>query len=153
MAPHWYSIVRTWDRDPEDVVDAPAGFVEEYVITLAAFQDASIGNPEKCSAARQLTHDLWLHHAAVLPSVAILAYPDGQLWRVGINGIAVKQDKAMNVVGDVVRIRSLRGTRRALDWFRTHPDHRPHGKDSGTSKAAARSLSSVMRGARKVEAA
>ena len=114
MAGHWQTLARRRGYDPKKLVDVPRSF-GRIVLTIAKEDQkgARFGDGEDCSGARCIRRALDAEWAWVGVSSGIIKPKNSQrLLRFQVNGIANKQDKMMNVVGDELILRSPGRTER-----------------------------------------
>jgi hypothetical protein len=153
--------------DPSQVVDAPLRIgVVEGTVTLQDMKGAIIGDQENCSGSRCLRRklrailagknivgDLFL---AMSASRAIIAWrqPSGKqtAYRFIVNGLPDKQDRTMNVVGEVVKLRPpttyMRARTGRQQGSKKNQRRKPvRGTVTGRNSTAVQSLAAQLRSA------
>ena len=108
MGAHWKTEARKAGYDPRRVVDVPPSFGKMVLtIDLKDMKGAVIGDATNCSGARCIRRKLDADWAYVGPSSGIIV-PKGsrRLLRFLVNGLAKKQDRTMNVVGEKLILRA-----------------------------------------------
>ena len=114
MAGHWQTLARRRGYDPTKLVDVPRSF-GRIVLTIAKEDQkgARFGDGEDCSGARCIRRALDAEWAWVGVSSGIIKPKNSKrLLRFQVNGIANRQDKMMNVVGDQLILRAPGRTER-----------------------------------------
>lgn len=108
MGAHWRTVARKAGYDPKRVVDVPQSFGKMVLtIDLKDMKGAVIGDPTACSGARCIKRKLDADFAYVGATSGIIV-PKGsrRLLRFLVNGLANKQDRTMNVVGEKLILRA-----------------------------------------------
>jgi hypothetical protein len=156
MGAHWRTEARKAGYDPKRVVDVPQSFGKMVLtIDLKDMKGAVIGDATACSGARCIKRKLDADWAYVGPSSGIIA-PKGsrRLLRFLVNGLAKKQDRTMNVVGEKLILRAPpRGARlgastnRAKDVsVKSHKRARPgEGDTKPETTTRQRSIAAMLR--------
>jgi hypothetical protein len=154
---HWRVRAREAGYDPDRTVDVPQSFGKMILtIEMKDMKGATIGDGTSCSGARCIKRVLDADWAFVGTSFGVIA-PKGsrKLLRFMVNGLAQKQDRTMNVVGEKLILRAptrsdrrgARAKRKAREVeVRSHQRSRPGEAEVEEQKARPqRSLAAMLR--------
>lgn len=151
MPSHWKVEAREAGYDPKKAVEVPRKFGKlEMVIAIEDMKNATIGNGTGCSGAKCIKRVLDADWAWVGASTAYVA-PKGskRLLRFLVNGLAKKQDRTMNVVGEKLILRAPARTASRKYKIQRNAEYRER-KANGThkptpKKTPERSLAATLR--------
>lgn len=143
----WQTEARKAGFNPKRVVDTPYSFGKlELTVTMDDMKGAVIGDGCNCSGARAIKRALdadWAHVGASVGHIV----PKGskRILRFIVNGLAIRQDATMNVVGEKLILRAPpKSQRRAAYRARIAS---PHSKtDAKEGSGRTRSLAASLRG-------
>lgn len=145
MGAQWKIRARKAGYDPAKVKDAPKSWGKLVgVIEPEDMKGAVIGDGEHCSGSNCLKRVEDVDWAFIGATTAHIA-PKGskRIYRFLVNGIARKQDRTMNVVGEKIILRPPTGSQ-TMVAFQTRPKNKT-GQPKTARRVKQRSLAGMLR--------